>query len=157
MTLKSQNDRQYRGLLWVGRLYRLVGWLGLAATAFFTIWGAVSHWNNMSNWSGWDTGTMLTHAMLMGFFFLITGLALSAVAFGISLGIQVGLTVMKNSQTQVELLRRLAQAQGEDDIALRLQDHGMDDDSESAALNKTDLGVRQAKVRENPYDTQIAK
>ncbi len=132
MTLKSQNDRQYRGLLWVGRLYRLAGWLGLVATVFFTIWGAVSHWNNLVRWSTPDFGTLVTHSLLMGFFFLITGLARSAIAFGISLGIQVGLTVMRNSQTQVELLRRLAQAQGEEDIALRLQDSAQDDGETTA-------------------------
>ena len=124
MTLKSQDDRQYRGLIWIGRLYRLAGWMGLVATIFFTGWGFVSQWQNMAlYWSDVDFWTQLTHSMLMGFFFLVVGLALSAVAFGISLGVQVGLTIMKNSQTQVELLRRLAQAQGENDITLRLQDH----------------------------------
>jgi len=135
MTLKSQNDRQYRGLLWIGRLYRLAGWLGLAATAFFTVWGSVSQWQSMSRyWVDVDLWTHLSQSLLIGFFFLIAGLALSAVAFGISLGVQVGLTIMKNSQTQVELLRRLAQAQGENDITLRLQDHDSESTDETASV-----------------------
>lgn len=136
MTLKSQNDRQYRGLLWVGRLYRLAGWLGLAVTAFFTIWGFVNQWSTMVRyWTNADLWSILTQSAVVGFIFLIIGLALSAVAFGISLGIQVGLTMMKNSQTQVELLRRLAQAQGEDDIALRLQDSSGDEAEETPQTN----------------------
>jgi hypothetical protein len=129
MTLKSQDDRQYRGLIWIGRLYRLAGWMGLVATIFFTGWGFVSQWQNMAlYWSDVDFWTQLTHSMLMGFFFLVVGLALSAVAFGISLGVQVGLTIMKNSQTQVELLRRLAQNQAELDTTLRLQDPSSESD-----------------------------
>jgi len=124
MTLKSQDDREYRGLIWIGRLYRLAGWLGLVATAFFTVWGFVTQWRNMSQyWGNADFWTLLSQSALLAFLLLITGLALSAVAFGISLGVQVGLTIMRNSQTQVELLRRLAQAQGEIDSTIRLQDH----------------------------------
>lgn len=125
MTLKSQDTRVYRGLVWVGRIYRFAGWMGLIATAFFTLWGFFTQWNSVSTyWYQPDLWTIVSQSLLAATAILITGLLLSAVAFGISLGIQVGLTLMKNSQIQVDLLRRMAQNQSHADSVLRLEDHG---------------------------------
>ncbi|MCU0514801.1 MAG: hypothetical protein MUE40_19780 [Anaerolineae bacterium] len=119
MSLKTQQDKEFRGVLWVGRFYRLAGWLGLVATVFFTVWGFISQWQNMTRWSSGTTWDFFSQSLLVAFLFLIMGLALSAVAFGISLGVQVGLNMMKNSQTQVDLLRRMVQQQSETDNVLR--------------------------------------
>jgi|GEM_PF-2902838 len=123
MALKSQESRMHRGLLWVGRAYRLAGWLGLAATAFFTVVVFFHHLGMLWNYTSLTRMDMLLQALLLGFLILITGLVLSAVAFGISLGIQVGLTMMANGQTQIALLRRLAQHQSETDSVVRLSEN----------------------------------
>jgi uncharacterized membrane protein YphA (DoxX/SURF4 family) len=143
MTLKSQDTRLYRGLIWVGRLYRFAGWIGLGVTILFTIWGFFNQWSNMTRWGDdpflWE---LVTQSLLAAGLCAIIGLFLSAIAFGISLGIQVGLTMMKNSNTQVALLRRIAQQQGEADSVLRL-DEGF---STNGALSEVEQS--QAAQRE---------
>src|SRR6187549_2732687 len=115
MGLKLQNPRMYRGLLWVGRAYRWAGWLGLVLTACFTTGAFVHHSRVMWNVTYLTRADILLQSLLVACFFLITGLVLSGLAFGISLGIQIGLTMMENSQTRIALLRRLAQHQSEKD------------------------------------------
>jgi hypothetical protein len=125
MALKSQNSRMYRGLLWVGRAYRLAGWLGLAATICFAVGAFAHHLRLMWDYVYFTRVDILLQCLLLATLILITGLVLSAVAFGISLGIQVGLTMMENSQTQIALLRRIAQQQSEDDSVLNLNENAL--------------------------------
>jgi hypothetical protein len=122
MGLKLQNPRMYRGLLWVGRAYGWVGWLGLVATACFTTGAFVHHMRVMWNVTYMTRADILLQSLLVACFFLVTGLVLSALAFAISLGIQVGLTMMENSQTRIALLRRLAQRQSEKDSLLHVDE-----------------------------------
>ena len=140
MALKSQNSRMYRGLLWVGRAYRLSGWLGLAATVFFTFVAFFHQLRLMWNVTYFTRVDILLQCLLLATLILIIGMVLSAVAFGISLGIQVGLTMMENSQTQIALLRRIAQQQSEEDSVLRYQ-------NTVAASDQVDL-LQQAAVEQ---------
>ena len=125
MGLKSQNPRMHRGLLWVGRAYRWGGWLGLVVTACFAVGAFAHHLRVMWNIPYFTRTDILLQCLALAGIFLIIGLTLSAIAFAISLGIQVGLTMMENSQTRITLLRRLAQNQSETDSLMRLRQNSV--------------------------------
>jgi hypothetical protein len=141
MTLKSQDTGGYRGLVWVGRLYRFAGWIGLPIALLFAIWVGIEHWRSLTSYTSLEWFDILVRTLLLGGFVLALGMALCAIAFGISLGIQVGLTMMKNSDTQVALLRRIAQQQGEAESVLRL-DEGF---STNGALSVEEQPMQQRR------------
>ncbi|NJR12503.1 hypothetical protein HC776_01025 [bacterium] len=79
----------------MGRIYRWAGWFGLGATVFFTVVAFVHQLRLMWNVTYITRTDVLLQCLLLAFLILITGLVLSAVAFGISLVVQVGLTTMQ--------------------------------------------------------------
>jgi hypothetical protein len=122
MTFKLKHARIYRGLLWVERAYRWAGWLGLGLTAAFSLGSAFHHFRVL--WpSPYITRTdLVLQCLALAGIFLVIGLTLSAFAFAISLGIQVGLSSMETSQTRIALLRRMAQRQSNADNVIRRQE-----------------------------------
>lgn len=146
MTFKSKHARIYRGLLWVERAYRWAGWLGLGLTAAFSLGSAFHHFRLM--WSSpYITRTdIVLQCLALAGIFLVIGLTLSAFAFAISLGIQVGLSSMETSQTRIALLRRMAQRQSDADNMIRRQEaastSNQDDVIQQAAAEQTLRRVR---------------
>ncbi len=114
MALKTQwQQNAHRALRLIGRFYRWMGWLGFVATALFTIYTAVTQWNMMSQ--GVDLYTKLWQTLLVGGIVLALGLFLCAMAFLVSLFIEVGSRMMENSLLQTDLLQRLVREQDDDD------------------------------------------
>jgi hypothetical protein len=132
MALKTQwQQNAHRALRFIGRFYRWMGWLGLVATAFFTLYAFVTHWNMLSRGFGVDFIHKLWQSFLVGGLVLAFGLFLCAMAFVVSLFIEVGSRMMENSFLQTDLLRRLVREQTEGDhdlAAARLMEHNADED-----------------------------
>ncbi|MCU0514800.1 MAG: hypothetical protein MUE40_19775 [Anaerolineae bacterium] len=146
MALKTQDSRVYRGLLWVARAYRLAGWLGLGATAFWTLVMFFHQYGVFLSRPSFMTGAeALQYALLAAFIVLIIGLSLTAVAFALSLAIQVGLVLNKNSRIKTDLLRRLAQEHDAD----RLQRLSEPADMPAAAATAGRAGERGPAVAQS--------
>ena len=137
MALKTQwQQNAHRALRYIGRFYRWLGWLGLAGTVFMTVYVFVAHWSMLSRGFGVDFFYKVWQSLMVGGLAMIFGLFLCAMAFVVSLFIEVGSRMMENSFLQTDLLKRLVREQTEQDMAAvaRLMDHDQDDDDLSSEV-----------------------
>lgn len=133
MALKTQwQQNAHRALRLIGRFYRWMGWLGFVATAFFTIYAFNRQWQMLSRGFGTDPTRRLWDSLLVAGLVLAFGLFLCAMAFVVSLFIEVGSRMMENSFLQTDLLRRFVREQTESDhvlAAARLMEQDADEDA----------------------------
>lgn len=139
MALKLKSEEASRALRTVGRMYRWVAWLGLMVTIFMAGWGFLEQWRGVSRWQ--DTWNTFLSSGAVGVGILIIGLVFCGVAFLVSLLIEAGLKMIANSQTQVDLMRRLVRQQSDITSTTRL------DDNTAAAQNLPQQVITETQHR----------
>jgi uncharacterized membrane protein YhiD involved in acid resistance len=92
-------------------MYRWVAWFGMIVTILLAGWGFLEQWRNLSYWQ--DTWNKFLSSAGIGAMILIMGLIFCGTAFLVSLLVEAGLKMIANSQTQVDLMRRLVHQQSD--------------------------------------------
>ena len=124
MALKSKSEGSSRALHFVGRMYRWAAWFGLLAAILLAAWGFIDQWNVAVRWEKDLFRVFLSSAAFGGAFF-IAGLFFCGMMFLVSLLIEAGLKMLDNSNTQVDLMRRLVRQQSDVKSTTRLGENAV--------------------------------
>ncbi len=124
MKSQSNSPLSSKALHAVGRFYRWVAWIGVVATIFFAGLTFVTQWRDMSQYMQYyTTWDVIRNTMLPSGFVFVAGLFMCGMAFLVSLFIEAGTRMLDNSQTQVDLMRRLVRQQSDVTSSTRLSEN----------------------------------
>jgi hypothetical protein len=104
-----------KGFRLIGKVYRWVGWFGIAATIVVTLYSFVSQWHQISNYPnsyGSDFYRFVS-PFLLAILVFACGLLMCAAAFLVSAIIDTCVNITENNRARVDLLRRLVREQSD--------------------------------------------
>jgi hypothetical protein len=106
-----------KGFRLIGKLYRWVGWFGVALSVMVSFVGFISEWNravtSTSYYSYMDPVWRFLQPFALALMVFFCGLTLCALAFLVSAIIDTCVNITENNRARTEVLRRIVREQSD--------------------------------------------